>query len=223
MKTTYYILIGLEAFLLLATIVVSLTLPVVFADFWQVFLCLIIGVPAITGCLMALERSHRPLQHIEEPCASDTVVGELEQLLQAQPEDSVAEKEPSVQQQWSHAMYLRYNGRWNDVFQNIKYPMTAKDAADISLLLWEISSKTMDFLLTDNNDINKLKRNSDSVEAIIGNLPEESLEQKAYYRDPTTVPARAIGIADWLEAQGVTAETTAFGYRINLKPQSDEL
>lgn len=120
---------------------------------------------------------------------------------------------PLSKDAWTTKIYESYYKEWSHIFENIKYPSTEKDMSDISLLVWEIASRTMDYIPVVHNDINTLERNKISVDKIIGELSKEPLEE--YIKDPTTVPYKVIAIAEWLKQNKVQKSVSAFGYNIS--------
>lgn len=125
-------------------------------------------------------------------------------------------EENSLYNKWSQSMYQRYNSQWDDLFDHIHRQITPEEKGKISLLLWELASQTINYLKETNPDVNRLRYHSDGVKMITDNLPLEDLDLKAFYKDPSTVPVKAIAIYEWLEEQGVKVDTTAFGYHLNL-------
>ena len=132
--------------------------------------------------------------------------------------------EPSVRQQWSKAMYRAYADRWNEVFEKIKHPIEETSKSEINVLCWEIASKTMDYLLVENDDPNVLERNRNCVDAVLSGKKLSDLELKEYFDDPSTVPAKVIGVHDVLSSQ-LTKEqhfsTQVFGYLVELSPKDE--
>ena len=130
---------------------------------------------------------------------------------------------PSFRQQWSKAMYRAYSDRWNQVFENIKHPIEETSKSEISVLCWDIASKTMDYLLVENDDPNVLERNRNSVDAVLSGRKLTDLELKEYFDDPSTVPAKVIGVHDALSSQ-LTKEqcfsTQVFGYLVELSSKN---
>lgn len=131
---------------------------------------------------------------------------------------------PTVAQQWSKAMYKAYSERWNHVFDNIKHPIEETSISEIYVLCWDIASKTMDYLLVENDDSNVLERNRNSVDAVVSEKKQSDIELKEYFDDPSTVPAKVIGIHDALSLQ-LTKEqhfsTQVFGYLVKLSSKDE--
>jgi len=141
----------------------------------------------------------------------------------AQVNEHAVSSAPSVRQQWSKAMYSIYADRWNEVFENIKYPIEETSKSEISVLCWDIASKTMDYLLVENDDPNVLERNRKSVDAILSGKKLSDLELKEFFEDPSTVPTKVIGVHDALCSQ-LTKEqcfsTQVFGYLVELSSKN---
>ena len=172
------------------------------------------GIGVIGFCIIKL-------QTLE--CTKNQDVSENQIIEAIVPSEQVKEpavsSAPSVRQQWSKAMYRIYADRWNEVFENIKHPIEETSKSEISVLCWDIASKTIDYLLVENNDPNVLERNRNSVDAILSGKKLSDLELKEYFDDPSTVPAKVIGVHDALCSQ-LTKEqcfsTQVFGYLVEL-------
>lgn len=139
-------------------------------------------------------------------------------------EEPTDDKATSVCQEWSHAMYKLYVDRWNEVFENIKHPIDDQSKSDIILLCWDIASKTMDLLCVDNNDQNVLERNKNSVENVLSGKTNSESNLKEYFDDPSTVPAKVIGVHDTLITNilpGNSYFTQIFGYHVELSSQDE--
>ena len=80
-------------------------------------------------------------------------------VLVEQVQEATVSSERTIEQQWSKAMYKVYSERWNEVFDNIKHPIEDISISEINVLCWDIASKTMDYLLVENDDPNVLERN----------------------------------------------------------------
>ena len=52
---------------------------------------------------------------------------------------------------------------------------------------------------------------------IVDDLTLDDINLDKFYVDEDTVYVKAIAIYEWLQEQGVKADTTAFGYRLKLK------
>lgn len=239
MKKIYYILIAIEAITILTTIVLPFISPIIFADYWQMLLCVILGIPLLTLTCMAVE--YRNCTIINEDSSVDTDCAEVsysetdedkqqkaekEESQETMPKetkateenikkkDSVAETEECMEKKWSQAMYHRYSGQWDELFNHIKRPMTPEVKSQISLLLWEIASQTVNFLKESNSDLNKVSHNTEGLRMILDNLSLNDMKLEEFYKDPTTVPVSVITVYEWLEEQGVKTETAAFGYKL---------
>lgn len=248
-KIGYYLIIALETISLLATILLSFTFPVLFADYWPMLLCITIGIPLLAFICMGIEfRNYLVVQktttsenteettstpdkkgtetegsdQIDQAKAHESlpekpVTDEEEKLVSNEDEKPVHETEKCLEQRWSMAMYQRYNGEWDELFNHLKRPLTPETKGQISALLWEISSQTINFLKESNSDLNKVSFNTDGVRMITDNLSVDDIKLEKFYKDPTTVPVNVIAVYEWLEEQGVKADTTAFGYQLKLK------
>ena len=121
-------------------------------------------------------------------------------------------------------MYRAYADRWNEVFEKIKHPIEETSKSEINVLCWEIASKTMDYLLVENDDPNVLERNRNCVDAVLSGKKLSDLELKEYFDDPSTVPAKVIGVHDVLSSQ-LTKEqkfsTQVFGYLVELSSKDE--
>jgi hypothetical protein len=236
MKAYYYTMIIL-AFLALATaVILPFTLPVIFSDVWPMLLCAIVGIPLLILASLGIEARGKQIQTM---CCTDDTPAEASpenmpkndnnadssssvapQSLQLQEPDTVEhDKAPEVtedcmEQKWSKAMYIRYNAMWDDLFDNIQIPLTPDKKAEISWLLWEIASQTVNFLKQSNADINSVGYNAEAVRMIIENLSEDDIKLEKFFDDPSTVQIKAIAIYKWLHEQGVKTATTAFGYQL---------
>ena len=141
-----------------------------------------------------------------------------------QVQEATVSSELLVEQQWSKAMYKAYSERWNEVFDNIKYPIEETSMSEIIVLCWDIASKTMDYLLVENDDPNVLERNRNSVDALVSEKKLSDWELKEYFDDPSTVPAKVIGVHDVLSSQltkGQKFSTQVFGYLVELSSKDE--
>ncbi len=238
MRTVYYIMIVVALIALIATIVLPFFSPVIFADIWQMLIGVTLGIPLIIlaclgiekqGCLSAKEQTPNCISNEnapEEPCDKDKYDGKdygkdtnTQKSQQTEPETETNEKialpiEDCLEKEWSKAMYQRYNTKWDELFDNIQIPLTPEKNGEISWLLWEIASQSVNFFKESNSDLNKVGYNTEAVRMIINNLPEDEIELKKFYNDPSTVQVRVIAIYEWLQKQGVKVNTTAFGYQL---------
>ena len=233
-------MIAIEVVTILITIVLPFIFPIIFADCWQMLLCVILGIPLLTITCMAVEyRNCHIIRTVsstnpdsadisssdEEKDKQQTAVEEKSQetvseealITEKTEEDvAVAETEECMEEKWSKAMYLRYNSQWDELFSHIKRPMTSETKGQISCLLWEIASQTINFLKESNSDLNKVTHNTEGLKMILDNLSIDDLELKKFYKDPTTVPVNVIAIYEWLEEQKAKTNTIAFGYKLKL-------
>jgi hypothetical protein len=130
----------------------------------------------------------------------------------------------SIKQKWSKSMYMAYADRWNEVFENIKYPIEETAKSEIGVLCWDIASKTMDYLLVENDDPNVLERNRNGVDAVLSEKKLSEMELKEYFDDPSTVPAKVIGVHDALSSQLTKDQcfsTQVFGYLVKLSSKHE--
>ena len=114
---------------------------------------------------------------------------------------------------WTKKIYETYYKEWTNMFEKITYPSTETNMSEITLLVWEIASRTMDYIPVVHNDVNTLENNKNSVNKVIGELSKEPLED--YIKDPPTVPYKVIAIAEWLKFNKVRKAVAAFGYKIS--------
>lgn len=172
------------------------------------------GMGIIGFCIIKLQTQEcTKNQHTPESQIIKTIVPS------EQVKEPTASSEPSVSQQWSKAMYRAYANRWNEVFENIKHPIEETSKSEISVLCWDIASKTMDYLLVENDDPNVLERNRSSVDAVLSEKKLVDQNLKEYFDDPSTVPAKVIGVHDALSSQLVKEQnysTQIFGYYVEL-------
>lgn len=243
-KIGYLFMIVIESISLLATIVIPFTYPVIFADIWPMLLCITIGVPLLAFICLGIEfrncivAQKTPLPTSENAEGAEALTPEEDrtgtespdQTIQAKGHESVPEgattidedkpiheAEKCLEHQWSIGMYQRFNDKWDELFNNLKRPLTPEAKGQISVLLWEISSQTINFLKESNSDLNKVRYHADGVRMITENLPVDDIKFEKFYKDPTTVPVNVIAIYEWLEEQGVTIDTTAFGYQLKFQ------
>lgn len=223
-KIGYYFMMTIESISLLAAILLPFTYPVLFSDFWPMLLCIVIGIPLLALICLGIEfRNHLITQKTipqttpeagTPPTPAEKVVEEPVATKEDQP---THETEKCLEQQWSIGMYQRYNDKWDELFNHLKRPLTPEAKGQISVLLWEISSQTINFLKESNSDLNKVLYHADGVRMITENLPVDDIKLEKFYKDPTTVPVNVIAIYEWLEEQGVSVDTTAFGYQLKFK------
>ena len=177
------------------------------------------GIGIIGFCIIKiLTPEYAKIQQIPERLVIETPVPAEEA------KEPTMASEPSVRQQWSKAMHRAYADRWNEVFEKIKHPIEETSKSEINVLCWEIASKTMDYLLVENDDPNVLERNRNCVDAVLSGKKLSDLELKEYFDDPSTVPAKVIGVHDVLSSQ-LTKEqhfsTQVFGYLVELSPKDE--
>ena len=227
-KFRYYALIVLELLALFVTVMLPFTYPVIYADCWQMLLTITLGIPLLTLSCLGIERlnnSHRELFSAKLPVALPPTIPDTEEEKKDAADKSTEDTQPqepapqaeSLEQKWSKAMYERYNAQWDELFANIKRPLSEETKGKIALMLWEISSQAMNFLKQSNEDINCVRYHTDGVRMIVDDLTLDDINLDKFYVDEDTVYVKAIAIYEWLQEQGVKADTTAFGYRLKLK------
>lgn len=238
MRTVYYIMIVVALIALIATIVLPFFFPVIFADIWQMLLGVTLGIPLIILACIGIEKQgvwaakEQTLNCVSNENAPEEINGDENNdghdndkdanpqgPQQTEPETKKNEEitlpiEDCMEKKWSKAMYQRYNATWDELFDNIQIPLTPEKNGEISWLLWELASQTVNFFKESNSDLNKVGYNTEAVRMIIGNLPEDQIELKKFYNDPSTVQVRVIAIYEWLQKQGVKVDTAAFGYQL---------
>lgn len=132
--------------------------------------------------------------------------------------------EDKTSSEWSVGMYVRFAERWNDLFNNIQYPLQEGKKSEISILCWEIASLTMDYLLVHNKDTNVLERNKYSVESVIKGIKTKELDLKEFFEDPTTVPAKVLAVYNTL-CQDIASDqkftTQIFGYLVDIERKDE--
>ena len=231
-KFGYYALVVLEILALIVTVVLPFAYPVIYADCWQMLLSVTLGIPLLTLSCLGIERlnnsCHQGLFSTKLPIALPPTIPDTEEEVvekkneadksteDTHPQEPAPQPE-SLEQKWSKAMYERYNGQWEELFANIERPLNTETKGKIALMLWEISSQAMNFLKQSNKDINCVRYQTDGVRMIVDDLTLDDISLDKFYVDPETVYVKAIAIYEWLQEQGVKADTTAFGYRLELQ------
>lgn len=230
-KIGYYLLIGIEALAVIATIALSFGLPVIFADYWQALLCIVIAVPLLAIVCFGLEFRNKFIiqdvipdnkpdgNHTEDAGNNKTEVDPTQQQGEENansPAQENPQDEEPLEKKWSKAMYQRYNSEWDHLFKHIQRPLSQEDKGRIALLLWNISSQTINFIKESNSDINRVRYNLDGVKMINENLSLDDIKLEEFYVDQTTVKVKAIAIYEWLKDLGAQSDTSAFGYRLKL-------
>lgn len=233
-KAVYYFIIVLEALALFTTIVLSFAFPVFFAHCWQMLLCVTVGIPLLALVCLGVEYRNRNFQLglpfakdyiVDYPALPDTKADKQEKMTEASSQSAaeqnveengeiIHEEEECLEIKWSKAMYQRYNNQWNELFDNIKRPLTLEVKAEISGLLWEIASQSIDFLKVSNSDLNTLTSNSEAVRMVIENLSADDIELEKMSKDPGSTDEKIIAIYEWLSEQGVKTDTIAFGCKL---------
>lgn len=236
MKAYYFTMITLAFLALVTAVILPFTLPVIFSDVWPMLLCTIVGIPLLILASIGIEARNKQIQI--KSCTDDTSTEtppentpkndkntdrnssvathspQLQESDTAEHDKAIETTEKCLEQKWSKAMYIRYNTMWDDLFDNIQIPLTPNKKSEISWLLWEIASQTVNFLKQSNADINSVGYNAEAVRMIIENLSEDDIKLEKFFDDPSTVQIKAIAIYKWLHEQGVKAPTTAFGYKL---------
>lgn len=124
-----------------------------------------------------------------------------------------------IEPKWSKAMYELYSKQWNDFFDNIGIEIGDMQKAEFLLLLWNIASQTMDFLVVANNDPNTLRINENITNAIIDGKSLSEVEHKSFFEDPNTVEKKALAVFNYfksLVADDQEIRISAFGYNIQI-------
>jgi hypothetical protein len=135
---------------------------------------------------------------------------DLKESVDDNPNNEIAKK-------WSNSMYNRFAERWQNLYDHIGYPTEKASKAEISVMSWEIASLTMDYLMLANDSPNLLERHKASVNSIINNKNYQEMGLKAFYEDPTTVPAKVLPVYNTLSPQMAARqsfETNIFGYYV---------
>lgn len=166
-------------------------------------------------------------------CSSEDKTSSVHNPVTSQNEESEPKQEVQVVNQapedivsseWSAGMYARFAEHWNDLFNNIQFPLQTGKKAEINVLCWEIASLTMDFLLVHNKDANVLERNKHSVDSVIKGIKVKDLDLKEFFEDPTTVPAKVLAVYNSL-CPDLTPDqkftTQIFGYLVDLEKKDE--
>ena len=101
---------------------------------------------------------------------------------------------------WAEAMHKAFSERLESLKNQTDFPADEKVMRQLLPLLVEIALRTSDYLMVANDDINCLKRHTESVNHIRDGT-DETL--KPFRRDPTREPLWVIGIYDMLRSMGV--------------------
>lgn len=123
---------------------------------------------------------------------------------------------PSIERpNWVRALHGKVCNQWLTQFSEISYPITTEEKAELFALLWNVASVSIDCLMVDCGDENRLQRHQDSVLYLTGETDNwENL--KEFHRDPSTVPYQVIAIYDILKELGYNGKAVAFGYQLIL-------
>lgn len=218
MKHSYIILIVLTSLVLCSLVSLYFTSNIS-VEHMLLATAVMNGMGIIGFCIIKLQTTERAKEQLAQGGQTMETPAPAEEV-----KETDISPETSVRQQWSKAMYRAYADRWNEVFENIKYPIEETSKSEISVLCWDIASRTMDYLLVENDDPNVLERNRNGVDAILSGKKLSELELKEYFDDPSTVPAKVIGVHDALSSQ-LTKEqcfsTQVFGYLVKLSSKHE--
>ena len=150
-------------------------------------------------------------QHVSIP--------EIADQSNTEPSENVISSVNNTVNAWNIAMYNRFAERWQILYDKIEYPTDKATKAEISVLSWEISSLTMDYLMMVNESPNLLERHKESVNAVICGLGYNEMGLKPFFEDPTTVPAKVLAVYNTLSPQVAARqlfETNIFGYYVEI-------
>ena len=106
----------------------------------------------------------------------------------------------SMSDTWAEAMHKAFSERLESLKNQTDFPVDEKVMSQLLPLLVEMALRTSDYLMVANDDINCLKRHTQSVNHIRDGT-DETL--KPFRRDPTREPLWVIGIYDMLRSMGV--------------------
>lgn len=117
--------------------------------------------------------------------------------------------------EWTKSMYESYMDKWNNMFEEMDYPIDSWTEKKIGGLLWNIASKTIDYLVVINHSPNKLQRHVNSVNDVI-KKNRNNTDATTFHKDITTVPVKAVAIYDWLNKYCEKDNYMAFGYELKV-------
>lgn len=145
----------------------------------------------------------------------------IPQAVESPKPENIKNDNQNLIEEWVEGMKNTYGEQWDACFSNIPFPLDEKGQMEMSLLFWNIASRTMDLVKSGEDGIPA--RYKDNVALVAGSKELCELEEKEFYRDPTTVPKRVIAVRDWLRRNGVDETVvSAFGYRVNVSKKDDD-
>ena len=106
----------------------------------------------------------------------------------------------SLHDTWAEAMHKAFSEELESLKNQTSFPADEKVMCQLLPLLVEMALRTSDYLMVANDDINCLKRHTESVNHIRDGTAETL---KPFRRDPTREPLWVIGIYDMLRSMGV--------------------
>jgi hypothetical protein len=109
---------------------------------------------------------------------------------------------------WAEEMHKAYMERLEQLKDQTDFPADEKVMGRLLPLLVEMALRTSDYLMVATDDVNCLKRHTESVTHIRDGTAEML---KPFRRDPTRVPLWVIGIYDALRTMGVHEGTMVIG------------
>lgn len=172
------------------------------------------AVAASCAILLLLQRRVDKKSHQEIPIV-------IPQTVECPEPEDVKNENQNLIEEWVEGMRNTFGERWDGCFSKVPFPLDEKGQAEMSLLLWNIASCTMDFVKSGEDDLPD--RYKDNVALIAGKKELSELKEKEFYRDPTTVPKRVIAVRDWLRRNGVDETmVSAFGYRVIVSKKDDD-
>ena len=101
---------------------------------------------------------------------------------------------------WAEAMHKAFSENLESLKNQTDFPADEKVMRQLLPLLVEMALRTSDYLMVATDDVNCLKRHTESVNHIRDGT-DETL--KPFRRDPTREPLWVIGIYDMLRSMGV--------------------
>lgn len=146
---------------------------------------------------------------------------EIPQTVECHESEEIKIENQELIEEWIEGMKNTYGEQWDECFSKVPFPLDEKGQVEMSLLLWNIASCTMDLVKSRESGVPD--RYKDNVALITGEKESFELKEKEFYRDPTTVPKRVIAVRDWLRRNGVDETVvSAFGYRVNVSKKDDD-
>ena len=214
MKYVYYITI----FLVFVTMIVTITAFCLGKTNGYLLPISIVFINGITLIVILLDRVFN-FEKLKKDNTQIVTTPTMEQFDNSKKEEDVKDSLSDDNFKWSMAMYKRFAERWQNLYDNVEYPVDKATKAEISVLSWEISSLTMDYLMLINESPNLLERHKESVNSIIENLKYQEMGLKPFYEDPTTVPAKVLAVYNTLCPQLATRQSfvmNIFGYCVEI-------